>query len=77
LFVNCFLFNGVKIEIYFYGLLLKEITDSYVEGNTFVKNTSGIYMEGASRIHMQKNIFKNLFFLLQKPDIAFVFLFSF
>jgi len=42
-----------------YGLLLKEITDSYIEGNTFVKNTSGIYMEGASRIHMQKNLFKN------------------
>ena len=42
-----------------YGLLLKEITDSYIDGNTFVKNTSGIYMEGASRIHMQKNLFKN------------------
>ena len=42
-----------------YGLLLKEISDSYIEGNTFIKNTSGIYMEGASRIHMQKNLFKN------------------
>ena len=42
-----------------YGLLLKEITDSYIEGNTFIKNTSGIYMEGASRIHIQKNLFKN------------------
>ena len=42
-----------------YGLLLKEITDSYIDGNTFIKNTSGIYMEGASRIHMQKNLFKN------------------
>lgn len=42
-----------------YGLLLKEISDSYIEGNTFVKNTSGIYMEGASRIHMYKNLFKN------------------
>ena len=42
-----------------YGLLLKEITDSYIDGNTFLKNTSGIYMEGASRIHMQKNLFKN------------------
>ena len=42
-----------------YGLLLKEISDSYIDGNTFVKNTSGIYMEGASRIHMKKNLFKN------------------
>lgn len=42
-----------------YGLLLKEITDSYIEGNSFVKNTSGIYMEGASRIQMQKNLFKD------------------
>ena len=42
-----------------YGLLLKEITDSHIEGNSFVKNTSGIYMEGASRITMQKNIFKS------------------
>jgi nitrous oxidase accessory protein len=42
-----------------YGLLLKEITDSYIEGNSFVKNTSGIYMEGASRITMQKNLFKD------------------
>ncbi len=42
-----------------YGLLLKEISDSYIDGNTFVKNTSGIYMEGASRIHMQKNLFSN------------------
>lgn len=42
-----------------YGLLLKEISDSYIDGNTFVKNTSGIYMEGASRIHMQKNQFQN------------------
>ncbi len=42
-----------------YGLLLKEITDSYIEGNSFVKNTSGIYMEGASRITMQRNLFKD------------------
>ncbi|MES2373893.1 MAG: nitrous oxide reductase family maturation protein NosD [Bacteroidota bacterium] len=42
-----------------YGLLLKEITDSYIEGNSFVRNTSGIYMEGASRITMQKNLFKD------------------
>lgn len=42
-----------------YGILLKEINDSYIEGNHFEKNTSAIYAEGANRIVMQKNIFKN------------------
>ena len=42
-----------------YGLLLKEISDSYIETNRFVKNTIGIYMEGASRIQLEKNIFEN------------------
>ena len=42
-----------------YGLLLKEISDSYITGNTFEKNTRGIYLEGASRIKMDHNIFKN------------------
>ena len=42
-----------------YGLLLKEISDSYVIGNKFTNNTSGIYMEGASRIRVEKNVFKN------------------
>lgn len=41
-----------------YGLLLKEISDSYISGNRFVRNTTGIYMEGASRIHLQKNLFR-------------------
>jgi nitrous oxidase accessory protein len=42
-----------------YGLLLKEIADSYIDNNRFTKNTTGIHMEGASRITMQKNIFEN------------------
>jgi nitrous oxidase accessory protein len=42
-----------------YGLLLKEISDSYIDGNYFTRNTSGIYMEGASRIHIQNNLFKS------------------
>ena len=42
-----------------YGLLLKEISDSYIIGNKFIRNTSGIYMEGASRIMLSKNIFKD------------------
>ena len=42
-----------------YGLLLKEISDSYIEGNRFVRNTSGIFMEGVSRLRMERNLFKN------------------
>ena len=41
-----------------YGLLLKEISDSYIENNQFVKNTVGIFMEGASRIQVEKNVFE-------------------
>ena len=42
-----------------FGLLLKDISDSYIEGNHFEKNTTGIHMEGASRIQMNKNVFKD------------------
>ncbi len=42
-----------------YGLLLKEISDGYIDNNHFVKNTTGIHMEGASRISMEKNVFSN------------------
>jgi len=41
-----------------YGILLKDITDSYVHNNTFYKNSVGIHMEGSSRINAFKNIFK-------------------
>lgn len=40
-----------------YGLLLKEISGSYINGNRFMKNTSGIYMEGVSRTQVFKNVF--------------------
>lgn len=42
-----------------FGLLLKEISDGYIENNVFEKNTAGIFMEGASRIHMKQNVFKD------------------
>ena len=42
-----------------YGLLLKEISDSYIHGNHFINNTSGIFMEGCSRIQVIKNLFKD------------------
>jgi nitrous oxidase accessory protein len=42
-----------------YGILLKEIADGYIQGNTFNKNTSAIYAEGVTRIEMEKNKFIN------------------
>ncbi len=41
-----------------YGILLKDITDSYIIGNEFVKNTVGIHMEGSSRMEIKNNLFK-------------------
>jgi len=42
-----------------YGILLKEISDGYIFNNKFIKNTSGIYMEGTSRIKVEKNNFES------------------
>lgn len=41
-----------------YGILLKDISDSYISGNTFFKNTVALHLEGTSRIEITKNIFK-------------------
>ncbi|MCC6754614.1 MAG: nitrous oxide reductase family maturation protein NosD [Saprospiraceae bacterium] len=40
-----------------YGLLLKDITDSYIGQNYFVHNTVGIFMEGSSRMQILWNSF--------------------
>lgn len=40
-----------------YGLLLKEISDGYIFNNKFLKNTSAVYMEGTSRMKVEKNNF--------------------
>lgn len=40
-----------------YGLLLKDITDSHIQLNVFYKNTVGVFMEGSSRIEIEKNTF--------------------
>lgn len=40
-----------------YGLLLKEISDSDIEGNVFERNTSGVFVEGASRMRVKYNQF--------------------
>lgn len=42
-----------------YGLLLKEILDSQIEGNTFYKNTSAIFMESCNRNKINRNSFLN------------------
>ena len=41
-----------------YGLLLKDIRDSEVINNTFIKNTIGIHLEGVSRTLFDKNSFR-------------------
>lgn len=40
-----------------YGMLLKDIRDSYVKGNVFIQNSVGIFMEGSSRIEFTENTF--------------------
>jgi nitrous oxidase accessory protein len=42
-----------------YGIFLKEITDSYISGNKFLRNTTGISMEGSNRVLIEKNEFSN------------------
>ncbi len=39
------------------GILLKEITDSRIEKNTFEHNTIGVYAEGCDRIEIRNNNF--------------------
>jgi len=41
-----------------YGILLKEISDSYIGGNHFQRNTAGLYLEGASRMKIENNHFE-------------------
>ena len=41
-----------------YGILLKDISDSHIEHNTFWRNSTGLHLEGTSRIEINKNIFK-------------------
>lgn len=41
-----------------YGILLKDITDSYIQSNVFFKNTVALHLEGTSRIEIEKNHFK-------------------
>jgi nitrous oxidase accessory protein len=38
-----------------YGILLKEISDSIIESNEFIENSTAIYMEGCSRLTIEHN----------------------
>lgn len=40
-----------------YGILLKEISDSYIQGNIFTENTVGIFAESCNRITIEQNEF--------------------
>lgn len=40
-----------------YGLLLKEISDSHLEGNVFERNTTGLLADGANRLQADRNQF--------------------
>jgi len=42
-----------------YGILLKDISDSYIGSNTFYKNSIALHLEGTSRINIEKNDFRN------------------
>ena len=41
-----------------YGLLLKEIYDGRIAQNEFVRNTIGVYSEGATRMYIRENRFE-------------------
>lgn len=41
-----------------YGILLKDISDSEINGNLFRNNTIGIFMEGSNRVNIIHNIFE-------------------
>ena len=40
-----------------YGILLKDIRDSHIHGNTFARNSIGVYAEAANRILFNHNTF--------------------
>lgn len=53
---NSFLHNWGDAS---YGLLLKEISDSRIEHNKFVKNTVGIHMETTTNVDVKQNLFQD------------------
>src|SRR6185436_19311046 len=41
-----------------YGILLKDISDSYIGHNSFLKNSVALHLEGTSRIEIENNVFR-------------------
>lgn len=41
-----------------YAVLFKELSDCYLSGNKFIRNTTGIFFDGSNRIIIERNIFK-------------------
>jgi len=41
-----------------YGILLKDISDSHIQHNTFFKNSVALHLEGTSRIDIHENLFR-------------------
>ena len=54
MFENHFLRNWGAAS---YGILLKDISDSRIEKNIFDENSIGLYMEGCSRVTIERNNF--------------------
>jgi nitrous oxidase accessory protein len=42
-----------------YGLLLKEISNSKIEHNRFIQNTTGLYMETTTNVDVKRNLFQD------------------
>lgn len=40
-----------------YGVLFKELSDCYLSGNKFIRNTTGIFFDGSNRIIIERNLF--------------------
>ncbi|HEY0772111.1 MAG TPA: nitrous oxide reductase family maturation protein NosD [Sphingobacteriaceae bacterium] len=56
------MFNNLFIENWgssIYGLLLKDISYSEIKNNRFVRNTTGVYMEGCEGLTIHQNNFNN------------------
>ena len=51
---NIFEYNLSDIS---YGLLLKDISQSAISNNRFIKNSIGIYMDGVSKLELKNNTF--------------------
>ncbi|HMR81923.1 MAG TPA: nitrous oxide reductase family maturation protein NosD [Niabella sp.] len=41
-----------------YGVLFKELSDCYLSGNRFIKNTTGVFFDGSNRIIAERNLFQ-------------------